>query len=103
MVSAVVFISAIGGISTATTDETTSLEDVEVREYEGQDLSSIDDFRENSIKGPQHIDVEDYRLTVTGLLNREVEYTYDDIISNYQSFKKVVTLHCVEGWSVSLL
>jgi len=24
----------------------------EIREYEGQDLSSIGDFRENSIKGP---------------------------------------------------
>ena len=103
MVSAVAFISAMGGISTATTDETTSPEEVEVREYEGQDLSSINDFRENSIRGPQHIYVEDYRLTVTGLLNREVEYTYDDVISNYQSFKKVVTLHCVEGWSVAIL
>ena len=28
---------------------------VEVREYQGEDLSSINDFRENSIKGPQHI------------------------------------------------
>lgn len=66
---AVVFTDAIVGISTATTNETKSLENVEIREYEGQDLSSINDFRENSIKGPQHIDVEDYRLTVTGLVN----------------------------------
>ena len=37
-------------------NETNEYEYVEVREYEGQDLSSISNFRENSIKGPQHID-----------------------------------------------
>jgi len=103
IVFAVVSTNAIVGISTATTNETTSPENVEIREYEGQDLSSINDFRENSIKGPQHIDMEDYRLTVTGLVNNEVEFTYDNVISNYQRFNKVVTLHCVEGWSVTIL
>jgi len=28
----------------------------EVREYQGEDLSSISHFRENSIKGPQYVD-----------------------------------------------
>lgn len=28
----------------------------EIKNYEGQDLSSVEDFRENSIKGPQYID-----------------------------------------------
>ena len=32
----------------------------QINEYEGKDLSSIDDFRENSIKGPQYIDKESY-------------------------------------------
>jgi len=36
-----------------TTKETNTLSPVEIREYEGQKLSSIDDFRENSIDGPQ--------------------------------------------------
>ena len=103
IVSTVVFAGAIVGISTATTGETISLENVEIREYEGQDLSSINDFRENSIKGPQYIDVEEYRLTVTGLVNNEAGYTYDDVIRKHQSFNKVVTLHCVEGWSVTIL
>jgi DMSO/TMAO reductase YedYZ molybdopterin-dependent catalytic subunit len=76
---------------------------VEIREYEGIDISSINTFRENSIRGPQHIDKEDYRLTVTGLVNNELNYTYDDIINNFQLFEKVVTLHCVEGWSVTIL
>ena len=76
---------------------------MEIEEYEGKDLSSIDAFRENSIRGPQYIDNETYRLTITGLVNNELEYTYDDVISNHQTFKKVVTLYCVEGWSVTIL
>jgi DMSO/TMAO reductase YedYZ molybdopterin-dependent catalytic subunit len=75
----------------------------EVREYEGQDLSSISDFRENSIKGPQYVNASTYRLTITGLVNKTLEYTYDEVINGFQNYKKVVTLHCVEGWSVKLL
>jgi DMSO/TMAO reductase YedYZ molybdopterin-dependent catalytic subunit len=75
----------------------------EIREYEGQDLSSIGDFKENSIRGPQHIDESTYRLTITGLVNKTVEYTYDDVINGFQKYQKVITLHCVEGWSVKIL
>ncbi len=88
---------------TITTNAPTGTEYVEIREYEGQDLSSINSFKENSIKGPQHINNETYRLTVTGLVNNKNEYTYEEVISNYPTFKKVVTLHCVEGWKVTIL
>jgi DMSO/TMAO reductase YedYZ molybdopterin-dependent catalytic subunit len=84
-------------------NETNEYEHVEVREYEGQDLSSISNFRENSIKGPQYVDNETYLLTVTGLVNNEREFTSDDVLSSYPSFKKVVTLNCVEGWKVTIL
>ena len=80
------------------------LGEVEIREYEGQNLSSVaESFRENSIKGPQYIDNETYRLTVTGLVNNTMNYTYDEVIGNHQSFKKVVTLYCVEGWKATIL
>ena len=75
----------------------------EIRDYEGQDLSSISDFRENSIKGPQQVNESTYRLTITGLVNQTVEYTYADVINGFQKYQKVVTLHCVEGWSVKIL
>jgi DMSO/TMAO reductase YedYZ molybdopterin-dependent catalytic subunit len=75
----------------------------EIREYEGQDLSSIGDFMENSIRGPQHINASTYRLTITGLANKTVEYIYADVINGFQKYQKVVTLHCVEGWSVKIL
>ncbi|MCW4016044.1 MAG: molybdopterin-dependent oxidoreductase [Candidatus Bathyarchaeota archaeon] len=84
-------------------NEPTDLGYVEIREYEGEDLSSINAFRENSIKGPQYVDIETYTLTVTGLVNNELEYTYDDVIKDYPIYKKVVTLHCVEGWRVTIL
>lgn len=79
------------------------LDGVEVREYEGQDLSSVaTDFRENSIKGPQYIDRESYRMSIFGLVDNEQSLTYDQVIG-HQLYKKVVQLNCVEGWSVNIL
>ncbi len=81
----------------------TPLAPVEVRSYQGQDLSSINDFRENSIKGPQYVNASTYRLTVTGLTNRTAVYTYDEVLAKFPHYSKVVTLHCVEGWDVTIL
>ena len=75
----------------------------EITEYNGQKLSSINDFRENSIKGPQTINIGNYRLTTTGLVENETTYTYDDVINNHTHYQKVVTLHCIEGWDVTIL
>jgi DMSO/TMAO reductase YedYZ molybdopterin-dependent catalytic subunit len=75
----------------------------EVREYEGQDLSSISNFRENSIKGPQYVNESTYRLKITGVVNKTLEYTYDEVINGFPKYQKIVTLHCVEGWSVKIL
>ena len=76
---------------------------VEIREYQGTDLSSITAFRENSIKGPQQIDLESYRLKVDGLVENSLEYTLAEVTDNHQSYEKVVTLNCVEGWRVTIL
>lgn len=84
-------------------DETDGLAPVEIREYEGVDLSSINDFRENSIKGPQEVDPENYMLRVTGLVTNSTSYTYDEVVNRHQHYKKVVTLDCVEGWSATIL
>jgi DMSO/TMAO reductase YedYZ molybdopterin-dependent catalytic subunit len=82
---------------------TKMLEPVELRKYEGEKLSAIAEFRENSINGPQYIDNKSYRLKITGLVHTEMEYTYDDVVNNHQQFGKVVTLYCVEGWDVTIL
>jgi DMSO/TMAO reductase YedYZ molybdopterin-dependent catalytic subunit len=79
------------------------LDAVEIREYQGEKLSSVNDFRENSIKGPQHINISTYQLKITGLVATQKNYTYDEILTTFQQYKKVVTLDCVEGWSVKIL
>ena len=66
---------------------TTILPGVEVREYEGEQLSTISAFRENSIKGPQTIDIEDYQLEITGLVTDDREFSYDEILENYALVK----------------
>jgi DMSO/TMAO reductase YedYZ molybdopterin-dependent catalytic subunit len=83
--------------------EIEELEGVEVSEYEGINLSSVNDFRENSIKGPQQVPVEGYQLKITGLVAEPQEYTYGEVINDNGSYKKVVRLDCVEGWSVDIL
>jgi DMSO/TMAO reductase YedYZ molybdopterin-dependent catalytic subunit len=75
----------------------------EIREYEGQDLSSIGDFSANAIRGTQHVNASTYSLTITGLVNKTLEYSYDDVVTRFQKYQKVTTLHCVEGWSVKIL
>lgn len=75
----------------------------EIRDYQGENLSSISDLVDNSIKGTQYINGSTYHLEVTGLVNQTVDYTYDQILGMFQSYEKVVTLHCVDGWSVNIL
>lgn len=83
--------------------EPEELKSVEIREYEGKQLSSVNDFRENSIKGPQDVEREGYQFRITGLVENPKDYTYEEVINNNQHYKKLVTLNCVEGWSVTIL
>jgi DMSO/TMAO reductase YedYZ molybdopterin-dependent catalytic subunit len=90
-------------VVSCTGDRIENLESVEVREYQGEKLSSVNDFRENSIGGPQYININDYTLDVGGMVATELSYTYDELLDKYQLYRKVVTLDCVEGWSVTIL
>lgn len=92
------YVQAIAG-----NDESAFFEGSELREYDGQALSSINDFVENSISGPQIIDLDNYTLSVTGLVEEELRFTYDDVVNKFQSYKKVVSMTCIEGWSVVIL
>jgi DMSO/TMAO reductase YedYZ molybdopterin-dependent catalytic subunit len=113
LVIAIVLIIAASGLvviatgpfsrSGADKNSAVQLAAVEVRSYEGKDLSSVNDFRENSIKGPQLINLSGYRLTITGLSNKTLVYRYDEVLTRYPHYSKVVTLHCVEGWDATIL
>jgi DMSO/TMAO reductase YedYZ molybdopterin-dependent catalytic subunit len=75
---------------------------VEVRDYQGEKLSSISGFRENSINGPQRVDSAAYRLKVTGLVQRPLEKSLEQL-AGFRVDKRRVRLNCVEGWSVVIL
>ena len=92
-----------GGMQDSPRDDAIVLDGVEVREYEGERLDSVEDFRENSIKGPQQVDRESYRLEVQGLVEEPASYPYTEIASGYPAYEKVVQLDCVEGWSAKVL
>lgn len=79
------------------------LSGVEIRDYEGEKLNSAFDFRENSIRGPQKVDIDSYQLSITGMTNKSQHVSYQEILSSFPSYNKVVTLHCVEGWDVTIL
>lgn len=83
-------------------DELRELAKVEIKEFEGKALSSILEFRENSIEGPQKIDIETYKLKIDGLVNKPTDYTYDEVLTNTK-YIKPIRLNCVEGWSVDIL
>jgi len=82
---------------------TVQLEPVEIREYEGERLSSLNDFNENAIKGTQKVDTNEYLLEIVGLVQETKKFSYNEIINNFDHYKKVVTLDCVEGWLVKIL
>lgn len=93
----------LGCFTTQNSSNVTSLAKTEVKNYKGKKLSSITDFVENSIKGPQFVEQATYRLKVDGLVERPQNYSYSGVIDKHKKYSKVVTLNCVEGWSVTIL
>jgi DMSO/TMAO reductase YedYZ molybdopterin-dependent catalytic subunit len=82
----------------------------EVTQYQNYTLTPISTFiydiaqhPDVAIDGTQNIDQATYHLTITGLVNESLDYTYDDVINDFNSTQQVATLLCVEGWSVTML
>ncbi len=75
---------------------------VEIRDYKGKKLSPVASEPDNSIKGPQHVDIATYRLKIDGLVKSPIALSYADVTSMHSATKQV-DLHCVEGWSVAYL
>ena len=74
----------------------------EIREYQGKHLDPFDRAHDNSIKGPQRVDIKTYRLEVTGLVQTPQSLTYQEALG-LPIVKRAITLHCVEGWDEHLL
>jgi DMSO/TMAO reductase YedYZ molybdopterin-dependent catalytic subunit len=76
--------------------------ETEIKDYEGERLSPFDRKYDNSIRGPQVVDIKAYRLSVTGLVRRPLSLNYDEVLALPHA-RRVFTLHCIEGWSERLL
>ena len=74
----------------------------EIRDYQGKRLDPFDREYDNSIKGPQHVDIKTYRLEVDGLVEASQSLTYREVLG-LRVVKRAVTLPCVEGWDEYLL
>jgi len=79
----------------------------EVTTYQNQTLTPIyefiNEFLQTSINGAQQVDESTYRLTVDGLVNQPKNYTYYEVLDNFQAHEQVATILCVEGWSATIL
>jgi DMSO/TMAO reductase YedYZ molybdopterin-dependent catalytic subunit len=73
------------------------LPEVETTTFMNQTLLPIDQQNNNAIKGTQVIDRDAYRLRVTGLVERNVTATYDDLLK-LPAYAEVAYLPCVGGW-----
>jgi len=91
-------IALVSGVF-ATDDQ---VQEIEITDYEGERLGSIEGFRENSIKGIQEIDPETYELRVDGLVTVPATLPLSEL-QTMPRLQKLVTIHCVEGWSVRAL
>ncbi len=75
---------------------------LEIQEYEGKLLDPAIGPRDNSISGVQNIDISNYELKITGLVVNEVTLSYQDVLK-LATHKRLITLHCVEGWDATIL
>jgi len=94
--------SAVIGVAVLVLADEPQVQEVEIAEYEGDRLGSVDDFRQNAIRGTQVVDISTYRLQLDGLVEQSASFTYDELLASPHQ-RKLVTLFCVEGWSVKAL
>ncbi|MGC8979724.1 molybdopterin-dependent oxidoreductase [Caldisericum sp.] len=103
VVISIIAILALISLSKPKANVSQSLPGIEVDNFKGEKLTPISETPALGIKGVQKIDVSNYKLSVEGLAKNKISYTYDEVINKYQSYTKVVTLNCVEGWSAKIL
>jgi DMSO/TMAO reductase YedYZ molybdopterin-dependent catalytic subunit len=70
---------------------------VEASDYQGVKLVPLSGQGKNAIKGTQRIDKETYRLKVSGLVERELNLSYDQL-QELPAYSELVYMPCVEGW-----
>lgn len=65
--------------------------------FAGRELTPIKEQRNNAIKGTQFINKATYTLQVTGMVNKSLNLTYEELLA-LPVADRFVRMDCVEGW-----
>ncbi len=73
------------------------LPEVETLQYQGKKLMPLSLQGNNAIQGTQIIDKNAYRLIVTGLVEKNLNMSYEELLA-LPAYSEEVYMPCVEGW-----
>lgn len=82
--------------------EISTLEEVIVTDYQGEDFAMCNEIPPDYIKKAPHIDGATYRLEVTGLVEEPKNHTYGQVIKGFNIYEKLVTLDAVDEWNSTI-
>ncbi|SHE60425.1 molybdopterin-dependent oxidoreductase [Alkalibacter saccharofermentans] len=74
----------------------------EIREYQGANLDPAIGPNDNSIIGVQYVDIDEYNLEISGLVNNPIKLKYSEVLE-LDSYERLITLYCVVGWDATIL
>lgn len=77
-------------------------QELEIRDYQGVQLDPASGPRDNSISGIQAVDLNSYQLKLTGLVEKPVSFSYQQVLAK-EPAQRLITLYCVEGWQATVL
>jgi DMSO/TMAO reductase YedYZ molybdopterin-dependent catalytic subunit len=84
------------GNSTVQEPASSKLPEIEVHEY--KDIILTPSSQQDKTGKPQNINKSTYNLEVTGLVSKELEMSYYDLLG-LPAYTKVAQLFCDDGWS----
>ena len=73
------------------------LPETEASEYRGKRLVPISEQGNNALSGTQHLDQEALRLNVTGLVRKDLSFSYEELLA-LPAYTELAYMPCVEGW-----
>ena len=66
----------------------------------GGKLNPAQNGPERSVLGLPTIDINTFKLEITGLVDSSFSLTWDDILAFPETFSDTIRMYCVEGWEV---
>jgi hypothetical protein len=97
VVGTTAFPSSLHAKSSFQQNASSILPEVEANMYQGKRLMPLDLQGNNAILGVQHLDNMTYRLQVTGLVEKNLNVSYKELLE-LPTYSEVAYMPCVEGW-----